>query len=104
MRRFVIFGVGIMMIFILSVFLAFIQLLIHNGTKSDPKVAVNVACAVEDTITDNDKVVLKLDCQGQKKVTIDPEAVVSYLKNPGPLTCTIYKSGKVNCRSQQVEQ
>lgn len=103
MRRFILFGGALFVTAFIFGFLAVIQMAIHEDcSQSDgAKVLVDVACVVEDTIVDDHDVALKLDCQGQKTVVRDSTVVVSYLKNPGPLTCTVYKSGKAKCQLRE---
>lgn len=107
MKRFIVFGGGLLGIFIAFGLLALIQFGIHDCSQGDgAEVIVDATCVVEDTIADDHDVTLKLDCQGQKIVVRNSKVVVSYLKNPGPLTCTvykstIYKSGKVKCQLRE---
>lgn len=105
MKKLVTFGGGLVLIVILAAVLAGIQYGIHLAIKGDgAKVLVNVSCSAEDTVADDDKVSLQLDCHGQKAVMRDSKVVVSYLKNPGPLTCDIYKSGKVKCQERKPDK
>lgn len=105
MRKFIVFGGGLVVLAAAALLLASLQYGIHLAIKGDgAKVLVNVNCSVQDTVTDDDNVSLQLDCQGRKKVVSDPKVVVSYLKNPGPLTCTIYKSGKVKCQERKPDK
>jgi len=100
MKKFIVFYGGLLGILIVTALLAGIQFAIYQETKSNPKVATDVTCVVQDTIiTDGgNKVALDLNCQGQKAILKDPKVVVRYLHNPRPLTCTVYKSGKVKCQ------
>ena len=71
-----------------------------------PEVLTNATCIVLDTVvTSDNKLVLKLNCPGKGTTTNDPDVLVSWIKNPGPLTCTLYESGKAECqpRKQKAE-
>ncbi len=102
MKKFIIPRGPLFVLFVVVMFLSAVQALINKKTKSDgPEVLVNATCAVQGTITTNDKVVLKLDCQGQKTIMGDLEVLASYIKNPGPLTCTVYESSKAECQPRK---
>ena len=102
MKKFIIFYSGLLGILFVTVVLAGIQFIIYQETKSNTKVATDVTCVVQDTIVvdgdHGDRVALKLDCQGHEAVLKNPKVVVSYINNPRPLTCTVYKSGKAQCQ------
>lgn len=82
------------------------QGLVHTIIKgAGAEVLVDNTCKVQDIVTkdktNSNKVILELDCQGQKATTHDVEVLVSYFKNPGPLTCTVYESGKAECQPRK---
>ena len=61
----------------------------------------DVACNLKSVDTEEDPVTLTLDCGGKEVVTAQSQVVVSYLRNPGPVTCTIYKLGKAVCKPRR---
>ncbi|TSC84868.1 MAG: hypothetical protein G01um101413_252 [Parcubacteria group bacterium Gr01-1014_13] len=88
-----------------TVILSLVLGIIHKETEGPgPEVLTNGTCMVLDTVvTSDNKVVLELNCQGIGAITNDPDVLVSWIKNPGPLTCTIYESGKVECQLSKQE-
>lgn len=103
MKKFIFPWQALLILAVIAGIVGGIQLIIHHETKPDPKVATDVTCVVQESVVvdggkEDDKVALELDCQGQKAVLKDAKVVVSYLQDPRPLTCTVYKSGKTKCQ------
>ncbi len=61
------------------------------------KVANGVTCTVKTIDTGKNDVALKLDCGGKEAFTKNVKVIISYVQNPGPLTCTTYKSSSASC-------
>ena len=62
------------------------------------KVADDVICDVKDVGVSDGRVELQLDCSGQKVTTSSSSVVASYIKNPGLLTCAVYKMENTDCK------
>ena len=41
---------------------------------------------------------LNLDCNGQEAWASDTRVIREYIKNPGPLTCSLWATGKATCQ------
>lgn len=54
-------------------------------------------CKFASYSTNSDGIYLKLDCDGKKAWTSDSAIVLSYVKNPRPLNCSVWGSGKATC-------
>ncbi len=66
-------------------------------SKENTRIASGVTCRFADAEVVDRGVQLNLDCGGRKAYLYDSSVVVNYLKNPGPLTCVLYQSGRAKC-------
>ena len=65
------------------------------------KVADGVICDVKDVGVSDNHVQMKLNCSDREVTTTQTTVIVSYMKNPGPLTCALYKTDNAKCKSRE---
>jgi len=98
----IILPVGALLLFALvTCAIIFVEFLTAEIINNSTKVVENVTCAGKaigvDKSTGQNFVTLKLDCDGKEASAREPEIIANYVRNPDPLTCTIYKSGRAIC-------
>ena len=58
-------------------------------------------CAFKSLVKDGQKIRLNVDCDGNEGRTESVQTIVDYLSNPGPLSCSLWASGKAVCRLEK---
>lgn len=103
MKRFILHPWGLILVLAMTFVFAFLQEVADYVRKSVTVVTPNISCVVTDSWVpsgawDNRNIHLALDCQGQKMQLENKAVIASYIRNPGPLTCTINKAGDPKCQ------
>lgn len=84
----------------LLAFIAFALICIQLGiaeVAEQVRTTEERTCKAGELIESDGHVALKLNCGGEDRQTSDGAVIVSYLKNPGDLTCRVHSSGLDNC-------
>ena len=96
MKNFIIPGGALFGLFVVVAIVVAVEAFAGYVLDDFTKIASDVSCGVKAVETKTDPV-LKLDCDGREASTTNPAVIVSYLQNPGPITCSLYKTGSVVC-------
>lgn len=106
MKRFILEPWKLALVLILTFACVGVQSCVDYGRRSSTVIASKVSCAVTGSwyptgFWDTNRIHLSLDCQGQKMTSVDEKVIASYIRNPGPLTCTINKAGDPKCEPRK---
>lgn len=97
MKNVILMGWQLFLLTIMIAVVVGIQTLTAFVINDSTKVADNVSCNVKDVVIENERVRLKIDCNGKEITMSNVMVIVSYMKNPGPLTCALYKTDSIVC-------
>lgn len=104
MKNFIFTGWQLFPLIIIIVILMSVEMFAGLIIDDSTKVADNVSCTVKDVGVNSGMIELKLDCDnGKKTTTTYADVVASYMKNPGVLTCALYKNNSVRCNLRSDE-
>lgn len=90
-----------------SAILAVVALIQYGGNHIilDHTHKLTTTCTLVEWNPGSKIVRMKLQCKdGEKGIIYDPDVVVSYLKNPGPLTCKRYETGSLMCEERKKQE
>ncbi len=85
---------GVVVVLVVHVLLVGAQFGIDRVIE-DRSGAREVVCTPIQLVKDGNYVKLKVDCDGREVIVSDPDIIISYVNNPGPLQGTLYRSGRV---------
>lgn len=77
--------------------IAGVQIYVAVGVQAWTKAAEG-PCSFKSWSKSGPDVRLNLDCNGTEAWTEDAEVILGYLAKPGPLTCSLWASGKASCK------
>lgn len=63
-----------------------------------------VTCKVHDVDKSSSYLKLEMNCDGKEASTTSVDVVLSWVLNPGPLSCTLYKRGNISCEPRGAPQ
>lgn len=90
---------------LLFVFLASVSGIAVQKTVADlienRRTVRTATCTAQGFTVVSGDVALALLCDNQKRDLTSAKVIVSYLKNPGPLTCTVHSSGIRECSERE---
>ena len=91
----------VFLVIVLAV-IAGVQELLSYEIK-DWTVEANCECKVIKVGSVSDfSVVMDVEHQGKKYWTQNATVIISYINNPGPMQCKLYKTGKAECKLRPV--
>lgn len=96
MKEFILPLKGLFIVLAIIVLIVGVQFSIVAGIQAWTKVAES-PCTFKSWSKSGPYVLLNLDCNGMKAWTENAEVILGYLAKPGPLTCSLWASGKAFC-------
>lgn len=101
MRRLVIHAGWIFLGSLLIVTAGAVQYAFHNDSKDNRKIASAASCQLQNITEAGERVQLNLRCGDRSAHIKRLKEVAVVLNNPGPLTCTLFESGRAECTRAQ---
>jgi hypothetical protein len=102
MKSFILGPTRLIQLLLCSIAFALAQGVADHARKRYEVVSANVECKVVGSWAPSDQITrFELDCGGKQEKTTNAYVVASYVRNPGPLTCTLYKSGSPDCNPRK---
>ncbi|MEK7628193.1 MAG: hypothetical protein AAB421_02105 [Patescibacteria group bacterium] len=80
-----------------TIVIAGFQAMFHDVGLRDRTAKTEICTVSGPKATSSDRIRLYFACGGRELSTDSAEVIVSYLKNPGPLTCKTYSGGLIEC-------
>lgn len=96
MREFILPPKGLLVVLIIIALIVGVQFGIVVSVQAWTKVAEG-PCTFKLWSKSGLNVRLNLDCNGTKAWTENAEVILGYLAKPGPITCSLWASGKASC-------
>ena len=96
MKEFILPPKGLFFVLVIIVLIVSVQFGIVVGVQAWTKVAEG-PCTFKSWSKSRSDVRLNLDCKGTEAWTKDVKVILGYLAKPGPLTCSLWASGKASC-------
>lgn len=96
MKEFILPPKELLFVLFIIVLLVGVQSGIFAGVQAFTKVAEG-PCTFKSWSKSGPNVRLNLDCRGTGAWTENAGVILGYLAKPGPLTCSLWASGKASC-------
>ena len=93
---FIVIMLSVMFVFVFE----WVPKMLYDGVKVAQPTSECVFKDYVPGINADDPFSLKLDCQGTEAKLSDSRIIAGYLKNPGPLSCSITADGKAHCKQR----
>ena len=97
MKNFIIPPVGFFFLSVVFGLLFISELAVSGIVDSETKISEG-SCTFKSWSVSQGHPIMNLDCNGQKGITGQAEVVIGYVKKPGPLNCSLWKSGSAICK------
>ena len=104
MRKFILPKGLLLGLFVILAILGGIQFGVNKWILYDTKVGQMVCETHEIDKSGSRYLKLNITCAGKETSTKDAAVVLSWIRNPGPLNCTLYELGNVSCEPREAPQ